>query len=534
MRGINWRMAKRSIIKVVDLFSGPGGLGEGFSSFSTGAAGHHPFRIGASAEMDPAASRTLCLRSFFRKTTQNRKVPQSYYDYIAGKCAQPFDSKTSRFWNEAVEETRPVTLGSKEGDEEIDLRLRRMNLSPETPSVLIGGPPCQAYSLVGRARNRGIAKYVPEDDKRHFLYQDYLRILAEHKPAVFVMENVKGILSSKVAGEKVFHKILEDLAAPELALREGARQTSVKYRLYSLLTGDHFEKGDDPAEFDSRRFIVKAEDHGIPQRRHRVFILGVREDIEIVPERLKPGQILTCGDVIDDLPALRSGLSKMDDNTENWLGTVQKEGQALVKNIKNSDLSEVADSIANTLVGMNRKNILLQRNMGDQTKLLLKALGYGKGMPDELTKWFLDSRLAAISNHETRGHIAGDLGRYLFCSSFGKVYGGTPKAREFPDCLAPLHANWNSGKFADRFRVQLSNQPATTITSHISKDGHYFIHPDPGQCRSLTVREAARIQTFPDNYYFEGNRTQQYGQVGNAVPPLLARQIAKIVFGILN
>jgi len=155
-------------------------------------------------------------------------------------------------------------------------------------------------------------------------------------------------------------------------------------------------------------------------------------------------------------------------------------------------------------------------------------------MPDELAKWFLDDRLAAIANHETRGHIAGDLGRYLFCSSFGKVRRGTPKAREFPDSLAPLHANRNTGKFADRFRVQLSNKPATTITSHISKDGHYFIHPDPGQCRSLTVREAARIQTFPDNYFFEGNRTQQYGQVGNAVPPLLAKQIASIVYGLVS
>jgi DNA (cytosine-5)-methyltransferase 1 len=153
--------------------------------------------------------------------------------------------------------------------------------------------------------------------------------------------------------------------------------------------------------------------------------------------------------------------------------------------------------------------------------------GYGTSN-DELLAWLERPALRGIAQHETRGHMASDLGRYLFAAVFGAVHGYSPKAADFPLSLSPDHRNWHSGVFNDRFRVQVAGEPSTTVTSHISKDGHYFIHPDPGQCRSLTVREAARLQTFPDDYLFLGNRTQQYVQVGNAVPPFLARQIAQL------
>ena len=130
--------------------------------------------------------------------------------------------------------------------------------------------------------------------------------------------------------------------------------------------------------------------------------------------------------------------------------------------------------------------------------------------------------------------MASDLGRYLFASVFGTVHGYSPKAADFPLVLSPDHRNWHSGVFNDRFRVQLADEASTTVTSHISKDGHYFIHPDPLQCRSLTVREAARLQTFPDDFLFMGNRTEQYVQVGNAVPPYLAQKIAKLLAQALN
>ena len=162
----------------------------------------------------------------------------------------------------------------------------------------------------------------------------------------------------------------------------------------------------------------------------------------------------------------------------------------------------------------------------------------------ELRSAINDPQLKGIIQHESRSHIRSDLLRYFFVSLYGELMGKSPNLDEWTgrlDALKPKHKNiilkqmaLSAQSYKDRFKVQLWHLPSSTIVSHISKDGHYFIHPDPTQCRSLTVREAARLQTFPDNYYFCGTRTQQYHQVGNAVPVLLARKIADSIFSAIK
>jgi len=221
---------------------------------------------------------------------------------------------------------------------------------------------------------------------------------------------------------------------------------------------------------------------------------------------------------------LRSGISKGADSLIVWSKIPEQTLTSLRKGKSRltSELAEVFDKYE--LNGS--RNYSRGAEFGLHTRY--------ENMPIRLREWFQDPRLGGyITNHSTRSHIISDLSRYWFAAVFRDSMDRSPKAPDFPKQLWPKHANFASGKFADRFRVQGWDEPATTVTSHISKDGHYFIHPDPYQIRSLTVREAARIQTFPDNYHFVGNRTQQYVQVGNAVPPLLARQLANVVSSII-
>lgn len=509
-------MKDKIVYPVIDLFAGPGGLGEGFASLRhPGNSNNYAFRTAISIEKDPSAHRTLKLRHFYRELTRDT-VPDDYYHYLAGTISlEELYCRHPEAASHAEHTAWLCTLG-KEPRENVKGRISEA-LKGQKKWVLVGGPPCQAYSLVGRSRMSGNPEF--ESDPRHLLYKEYLQILADHTPPAFVMENVKGLLSSTINGALVIHDILRDLSKPAAAF--GDENSRLAYRLYSLAQSGVMSLDADPGAF-----VVKAEEYGIPQARHRIFIVGIRSDIDIRPRTLeKSAMCTTVRNMIGDLPRIRSGISKTTDSGDSWVRTLTAMlHQPWFIHGRENGRADLARLTEQTL------EVLRQHD--------LKKSSTDYSLPAELTDWFRDNRLTTLTSHEARSHMESDLRRYFFAALYASLKNSSPRLSHFPDELLPAHKNVGggvSGKlFSDRFRVQLPDAPSTTITSHISKDGHYYIHYDPTQCRSLTVREAARLQTFPDNYKFEGNRTAQYHQVGNAVPPLLANRIAEIVLEVLE
>lgn len=563
-QGAQWQMNQ---IPVIDIFAGPGGLNEGFSSYSSPDLG---FDVRLSIEKESFACATLRMRSLYRQFRKTGSVPELYYEAIRGESHALKCIQNTEAWKAAGEHVRQWTLGEKE-PEDVHAIIRA-KIGKRSDWVLIGGPPCQVYSIIGRASMKGTGtnfssakekeRYRQELEKvfaadhRHTLYRQYLQIVALHEPAIFVMENVKGILSADLPVEHmksgewryepVFQRIMDDLRNPgEAVLKDkaikhlpGFKVGKRKYRLMSFVRpADLFGEVTDPSDF-----VIQCEKYGIPQTRHRVIILGVRDDVDGSSiEIMKPSKSpVPARTLLKDFPRIRSSLSR-DAETREKYG--EDSGDSWSRAVKES----IPKDVLAELDGKAKKRIMQILKGGldnlPQGGAFVEGNARPSSGPTELREFIHDPRLGGAIQHESRSHMASDLGRYLYSAVIAELNGTSPTIDQWPLGLIPNHQNVKTKRgqeraivdvFRDRFRVQVWDRPATTVTAHASKDGHYIIHPDPEQCRSLTVRELARLQTFPDNYYFAGSRTEQYQQVGNAVPPFLALKLAGVVAGILK
>ncbi|MDB4634101.1 DNA cytosine methyltransferase [Rubripirellula sp.] len=530
----------RNAIPIIDLFAGPGGMSEGFARYPFDNPQETIFRTSLGVEACDKAHATLTLRHFTHQFPSD-SLPNEYYETLQKLTKPTFQSELEatrelydRFGEEA-QLAKDSALCEKLGIGTRGKIARRIKRAVEHKKhwVLLGGPPCQAFSNAGVSRNKGIEGYELNSDHRTYLYQEFVHVLKKQLPSVFVMENVPGMLACKIAGKSISKRIWTDLSNPE-GLKK--RNPKKRYRLFSLSTGKPANIND--SEETGKDFVVRMENYGVPQARHRVIILGIREDLELneLPMTLNSAVPNTClEDVIADLPELRSGLSK-DDTPENWIKAISKLRLSAWYKRPQKKHKATIQLIKETL----NKLLVPDSDRGQNWSHYSTSPRAKK-----LKHWYSDPKLKGTLNHTTKMHMASDLHRYLFATCFAKEgeENKSPLLSDFPQQLLPEHKNVQQALikktlgqvgFKDRFTVQLPDKPASTITSHLHKDGHKFIHYDPKQCRAITPREAARIQTFPDNYYFCGGQSASYLQIGNAVPPVLSHQIAEIVEAVLR
>lgn len=482
---ISKRYLKTLSFQIIDLFAGAGGLSSGLIAQNN--------EVACAVELNADAIESYRVHLIRHQLHESTPFENSK----RGSGIRVKDSfKEANSWKQVSR----VAHQAKLGDTPVSEILAHTSLKTDKMTMLVGGPPCQAYSLAGRVKNKSNKDYVPELDERHFLYKAYLDFILRLNPEAFVLENVKGMASSRVDGKKVFGQILQDLADPNFAVTGKRGGCEQRYKIFAMGNPENpFIAGMDPEIFPADHFLIRAEQYGLPQTRHRIFLIGIREDLDFAP--IKPDFVepaVSAGSVIEDLPALRSKLSK-NDSFKDWKSH-------LLTSLKQLEKTALRRQHFNLKEALSRA----QEDIFTTTELV-------------------DLNEFAITNHNCRRHMPTDIARYALLSASSSL-SDIPHS-EILDLygLAPNHKNWKSGHFTDRFKVVKKSRPSGTITSHIAKDGHYFIHPSASQARSLSVREAARIQTFTDDHVFLGTVTSQYTQVGNAVPPALAKLIGSFI-----
>lgn len=439
-------------MNIIDLFSGAGGLTEGFHKY-----GNH---IIAQVEKDKWACETLKTRAIYYYLKHHNDL-ELYFEYLSQKSDyRKIDSNRQFIYNKypvLQEKINKEIINKKFGDPFIDseasaiqeiinsIHEAKIYNKVQDVDLIIGGPPCQSFSLVGRGR---MGESVI-NDPRNMLFLYYKDIVNEFKPKAFIFENVPGILNAK-KGE-VFQQIKKEF----------------KKIGYELLSGN---------SLNDLENILNFSDYGVLQHRKRVLLFGFRTDLKYSYPNFSDYKIdwkipMNTLSAISDLPILLPGQGK-DDQVVPYNATYE----------------------------LNDYQSLMREN----------SIG--------------------IMSHKARNIRETD--RQIYKIAIEKSLNGAQLIySQLPETLK-THKNQNS--FLDRFKVHKIDSLPHTVVAHISKDGHYNIHPDIEQMRSFTVREAARIQSFPDNFKFEGPRTAQFVQVGNAVPPLMSEIIAQSLNEIIK
>lgn len=403
----------------IDLFAGAGGLSEGFVRSGFTSIAH--------LEMDEHACDTLKTRIAYHYLKANKQL-DIYNNYLQEEITK------EELYSAIPQEELNTVICEKIGGSTIDAIFEKINYLKKNEKIdlIIGGPPCQAYSVVGRSRDSNGMKY----DERNFLFKYYADFLKKYKPEYFVFENVMGLLTA----------------------------------------GNYFEQM--KTLFESKEVgysiswqVLDAVDYGVLQKRKRVIVIGKKGNNKFeFPELGRTDNKWKIkSDLFADLPYLKPGGGK-------------------------------------------------------------KIMQYTTGLTSYLEKFEIRNGVDFVTQHITRPHNERDLSIYKIAIQKWLNNGERLKYSDLPENLK-THTNQES--FLDRFKVVDPDGYSHTMVAHIAKDGHYYIYPDLEQIRSLSIREAARIQSFPDDYYFEGSRSAAFRQIGNAVPPLMAKSIAESIKKLL-